>query len=344
MGELYLWNLLCCPETGEDLILSVYKKDKIGRIVSGVLCNSKGRIYPIIRGIPRFVGSEYYTGSFGYEWKKWPRTQFENENIGRSMANHTSKMFYEITGFSESELSGKVIADFGCGPGRFIDIARRAGAKIIGIDMSVAVESAFSNFKADFDVLIVQADILHPPFKKEAFDAAYSIGVLHHTPDPNAGMKAITSVVKNRGIVACCVYNRGGFYSFPSVYFFRKVMNIIKPIFNTKPALGYAYLSAYLIYPLLIKLRKLGLIGKAIAFLFQKYIFPCPLLPDVKWRLLDCFDAITPRFASTHTPDEVHAWFERCGYVDIMQMKFCSTSWSGKVNRTIGKNNSGFLR
>jgi len=35
---------------------------------------------------------------------------------------------------------------------------------------------------------VVQADLHRPPFALESFDFIYSIGVLHHLPDPEAGI------------------------------------------------------------------------------------------------------------------------------------------------------------
>ena len=42
---------------------------------------------------------------------------------------------------------------------------------------------AFDNIGRRENVHLVQADIFKPPFREGAFDHAYSIGVLHHTPD-----------------------------------------------------------------------------------------------------------------------------------------------------------------
>ena len=41
------------------------------------------------------------------------------------------------------------------------------------------------------NLLAIQGDALQLPFKDDVFDFAYSIGVLHHTPDPGLGIKNI---------------------------------------------------------------------------------------------------------------------------------------------------------
>ena len=59
-------------------------------------------------------------------------------------------------------------------------------------------------------VSIVQGDIYFPPFKDALFDAAYSLGVLHHLPDPSRGFHALARKVKNSGWFQVWVYGREG--------------------------------------------------------------------------------------------------------------------------------------
>ena len=84
-------DVLCCPRTGEALTLEVREAGSNDTIVSGVLA-AGARRYPIVRGVPRFVDEQAYASSFGYEWQRWPRVQFEANNVGRPMQGHTSRM------------------------------------------------------------------------------------------------------------------------------------------------------------------------------------------------------------------------------------------------------------
>ena len=114
-------TLLCDPITNEDLDLkdAVYQGDKIA---SGALISSASS-YPIIDGIPRFVSDEGYSDNFGYQWNRWARVQFEDQNIDQSKQGHTTRMFETSTGFTPATLRGKTVLDMGCGPGRFSDVA-----------------------------------------------------------------------------------------------------------------------------------------------------------------------------------------------------------------------------
>ena len=100
MNPLHL-RWLACPETQDPLKLEVHEATSHGCIKSGLLRSPAGRGYPIVRGIPRFVSQEHYSQSFGYEWTRWPRVQFESDNVGRPMAGHTTRMLETITSASD---------------------------------------------------------------------------------------------------------------------------------------------------------------------------------------------------------------------------------------------------
>jgi SAM-dependent methyltransferase len=102
------------------------------------------------------------------------------------------------------------VLDAGCGKGRHIFLAARFGARaVVGVDLSDAVDAAFSNTRNLENVHVVQADILNLPFKAP-FDLAYSIGVVHHLPVPKAGFLALARHVKPGGRISTWVYGREG--------------------------------------------------------------------------------------------------------------------------------------
>jgi SAM-dependent methyltransferase len=318
-------NLLRCPDTGESLTLDARITRDNGMVWTGHLVSESGRFYPIIRGVPRFVSRQDYSASFGWEWGRWPRVQFESENVGRPMAGHTTRMWERITGVGPDEdLSGQTIVDFGCGPGRFLDVVRRKGGTAVGIDLSDAVDAARNNFADDPDVLIVQADLLRPPFREASFDAGFSIGVLHHTPAPARGVAALSRLVKPAGQVSVCVYPKGDFYDYPSVLRFRKIHHALSGTFEYLPALLYSYIAAYVLAPLFRSLKNLGL-RRAVTHVEQNWLVSL-WLKDPQWRVLDTFDAITPRIATTHSEEEVSEWLVAAGCESVQRTPWCPTS------------------
>jgi len=304
-------SLLCDPETREDLTLTdaVYKGDEI---VSGTLVSAAHR-YPISHGIPRFVRNEGYSDNFGYQWNRWARVQFEDRNVGGPMQGHTTRMFQTITRFSAEMLRGKMVLDMGCGPGRFTDVAVTMGAKVVALDYSSAIDAAKANFAGkDADILFIQGDALHLPLKSNSVDFSFTIGVLHHTPAPATGVQEAYRVTRGGGQFAIRVYGAGGFYTYPTVRFWRAVFLALKPQFGHYPPLIYSYLFGTLGFGL-------GKIWRPLSYPLRA-VFPTAWLPDYRWTILDTFDAIATTHQSGHTPEEIEGWLRTAGYAEVRQV------------------------
>jgi SAM-dependent methyltransferase len=100
---------------------------------------------------------------------------------------------------------GKKVLDAGCGNGRFAYYAAKYGAEVWAIDLGPAVEVARHNTES-VNVHAVQADLHNPPFAFESFDFIYSIGVLHHLPDPEIAFRNLLRFLKPGGEVQIYLY------------------------------------------------------------------------------------------------------------------------------------------
>ena len=175
-----LKDILRCPNCSGILSMSNVEYTN-ERIISGRLtCNSCHQSFEIINGIPRFMPEEMYSSSFGFQWKTFYDVQIDVLNNTRE----SEETFLQKTRLTPQDVQGRILLDAGVGAGRFADVVSRWGCKkVVGVDLSEAVEAAFKNVGDRDNVDILQADILNLPFEKESFDIIYSIGVLHHTPD-----------------------------------------------------------------------------------------------------------------------------------------------------------------
>lgn len=320
-------DLLCSPENGRPLELETTTTGPHGIVESGVLAASSGERYPIVRGVPRFVADERYSDNFGYEWRRWPRLQFDDQNVGGAIERNSICKWERVVGLSGS-LEGQRIVEFGCGSGRFLDVVRRKGGMVAGIDLSLAVEAARENFRDDSRVLIVQGDIRRSPFREGAFDGGYTIGVLHHTPNPVEGLRQLARCVRKGGWVACSVYPKNSVYAFPSLTRWRRWHRWMAPRLGSWPALMYSVFSAYVLWWAYRIMAQLPVASAAARYLDREWL-PVAHVPDRRWRVLDTFDAITPAYASTHTSDEVRAWFKEVGCVDVRPTAWGETSFVG---------------
>ncbi len=322
MRNLFL-KYIIDPETGEDLKIESIREEN-GNVIEGFLVSKSNR-YPIVRGIPRFAGYEddkNYAKSFGYQWNKWSKIQFDSENIGKPMADYTLKMWDNIT--HTQDLNRSAIVDFGCGSGRFIEIIRNKNGIAIGFDLSNAVEAAGEIFANDPNVLICQADILKSPIRPNSVEGAFSIGVLHHTKDAEVGFKKMAECVRVGGWVAVSVYSPGGYYDNFFVNIYRKIFKSLWPVFGHYPPLIYTYATIYILRPLL----KVPILRTLIRPFFT--FFPFMNIPDTNWSILNTFDSITPSNQYTFTLYQVFQWFKSAGLRNIEPSNWAGSSLNAK--------------
>lgn len=136
--------------------------------------------------------------SFGYQW-----TQFAD----MVEANREHFLTY-IAPVEPSFFKGKVGLDAACGFGRHLYYAREFGARMVGLDFSDAIRSARRVLAGRPGASLVRGDIYRMPFRPESFDFVYSLGALHHLPDPEAGFQSLLPLVKKNGAVFIWVYSK----------------------------------------------------------------------------------------------------------------------------------------
>jgi SAM-dependent methyltransferase len=179
------------------------------QIMRGALVCGCGSRYPIVDSIPRLVArndgettafdglQERTRRSFGYQW-----TTFGD------MVERFREDFLGYTGMPPEFFRGKVGLDAGCGFGRHLYYAASMGAEMVGMDFSAAAVQAYRNVQSLAHADVVQGDIFRPPFRGQAFDFVYSIGVLHHLPDPERGFRSLLPLVKPGGAILIWVYSK----------------------------------------------------------------------------------------------------------------------------------------
>jgi SAM-dependent methyltransferase len=98
------------------------------------------------------------------------------------------------------------------GPGLGTDHAQiaRAGARAYAIDLTIGhLQSTRRRFALEGRVArLARADAERLPFGDASFDAVYSFGVLHHTPDTQAAVDEIRRVLRPGGFAVVGLYHR----------------------------------------------------------------------------------------------------------------------------------------
>ena len=153
----------------------------------------------------------------------------------------TSPIDYHLhlmrTALGAPPLSGLVL-DAGAGEG--IDLASvglTLGCRAVGVELSPGgIRATATRISTVPRARLVQGNILAMPFRSNAFDHAYSYGVVHHTIDPDGAVREIVRAVKPGGHVLIYVYEdferRGRSWQLAL-----KVVNAIRrPISRMSPA------------------------------------------------------------------------------------------------------------
>jgi SAM-dependent methyltransferase len=295
-------DILCDPVTGEELSRA------------GDSFRSVSAIYPIVRGIPRFVGSDQYVRSFSFEWNIHARTQLDVFRGGCS----SEEEFVAKTGFTAEELTGKLVLDAGIGAGRYADIASRWGADVVGIDLSYAVEAAYISFRDRPNVWIAQADISCLPFKPASFDVIFSIGVLHHTPDTKRYFMKLVPLLKPGGHIAVWVYPPEDSYLVRQKW--------VRFVNKIPPRMFYTWCCWFVPW---IQARAYTRIGGIIRKAFPHSGRGL----GTEWDILDTFDGYSPQYHGLHSPDEVIGWFREAGLENVRR----SSSWNTCIRGSLPK-------
>jgi SAM-dependent methyltransferase len=307
-------HYLACPQCHGDLtIRSVAKRSGAVLETAELACVDCHSTYPIIQHIPRFVSNANYASSFGHEWTIHAKTQYDDY----SKANVSETRFFEETGWPR-DLSGEIILEAGSGSGRFTEQAAKTNAFVVSFDYSYAVEANYASNGERENVLIVQADIYHMPFRPGFFDRVFCFGVLQHTPCVEKAFLALPPVLKSDGELVVDVYKKTfARTALQTKYYVRPLTR------HMEPARLYRRTKQWIdfIWPVSAVIRKIPRIGPTLNWRL--------LVPDYsregvrgealkEWAYLDVFDMLSPRYDSPQTVKTLRRWFEKAGMTGVI--------------------------
>jgi SAM-dependent methyltransferase len=285
-------------------------------------CSGCARTFPIVRGVPRFAEEqtevqERTAEAFGYEWTRYSELA----------ARYRQQFLDWLRPVDEKFFTDKMVLEGGCGKGRHTALAAEFGAKaIVSIDLSEAVDAAYANTRHLPNAHIVQGDLNMPPVKR-VFDYAFSIGVLHHLPDPERGFKALVSKLKPGGAISAWVYGREG-----NGWIVHVVTPIREHVTSHLPHMMLDTLSGLLTVPLfaatklLYRPTKNNAVGKALPY--GPYLSYIADFPFREQRSI-VFDHLVAPVAFYLTRGEFAAWFDRAHMKDVTIEHHNANSWRG---------------
>ena len=237
--------------------------------------------------------------SFGFEWTRFH--QLKSEKGFLEFISPIDKVFFKE----------KLVLDAGCGNGSYSYYSASYGAKVIAIDFSDSVYIAKENTK-DVNVQVVRADITHPPFKEGSFEYIFSIGVLHHLPEPETGFRQLVPLLKPGALISIWVYGRAKQWA--AVYFYEPIIKISHQLpHRLLYYLCYFPASIMEVTNCLYLLLKKNHLTKLASILPFKYYADYPF----SVKLNDSFDTFATPSARYYTEKEILDWFLGSNLSDI---------------------------
>lgn len=308
---------LRCPQSGQKLVLEdVEHRDD--QVHSGWLISEDGsRRYPIREFIPRFVPESNYADNFGWQWNTFRETQLDSHTGCPISADR----FWKATGWRPGDLTDSWVLDVGCGAGRFAEIALQAGARVVALDYSGAVDACYANLRHHRNLHVVQGDVYALPFARESFSFVYSFGVLQHTPDVARAFAALPVMASPGGRLCVDFYEK----SWATILVPRYWLRFFTKHYPRRRMFPTLQFLVPILLPISRLLGRTPVIGGGLRQIFPvaNYygILPLNEKQHLEWSLLDTFDWLSPQFDHPQRRDTVRRWLEDAGLQQVEVFK-----------------------
>jgi SAM-dependent methyltransferase len=348
-----LLQLLVDPITREPFSLEQPERDGTNEILRGSLRGTSGS-YPIVNGIPRFVGStelgqEQVAESFGYKWSI--RSGYEHPRVNE--LNEESELqrygLRTMEDFRRIFRERRRVLDAGCAAGHHSSLyvtPESHPTEWVGTDISSAIDMARERLGAIPGTNFVQADIHQLPYPDAAFDLVISRGVMHHTPSTIKAFESLVRVLEPGGEFIFFVYRKNGPIREFTDDHVRRVLAAMPPAvaweaLRPLTRLGEALSSIDAVVEVPEDVPYLGIPkGRhTVHMLIYNFIVKAFWKPGWSYdeNNLISFDWYHPTYAFRHTEDELRAWCIKSG----LTISHLDSRWAGFTVRAVKSGSSG---
>ena len=296
--------------------------------VGDALRDADGATFPLVGGIPRFCEVENYTSSFGRQWNKFRTTQIDSNG---TLDGPSARRLFAETGWKADDLAGANVLEVGSGAGRFSRVLlEHSKAVLHSVDYSTAVEANLDNNRAwnGERFHLAQASIYELPFPDGSFDKVLCLGVLQHTPDFEASVRALVGKARPGGEIVVDFYEIRGFWTkLHAKYLLRPITRRMSQ--ERLLAAIERHADKLIAASNFLDRLGLGVLKRFLPLADVKGTMPRDLPPAElrEWVVLDTFDMFSPAFDNPQRLKDVAAMFERAG---------AGVTFAGHVNHGSG--------
>lgn len=273
-----------------------------------------GHVFVMRAGIPRFVDDDSYASAFGKQWNRYRTTQLDSRSGLPISRDRLRRCLGEELW---DALRAVHVLECGCGAGRFTEVLVDRGARVTSIDLSSAVEANADNIPVGDNHRVAQADILRLPFRPQSYDVVLCLGVIQHTPSPEATIAALWEHVRPGGWLVIDHYGPAPTWYTRSAPLFRAVLRRLPPDLGIRATERLVRIFR----PVHLRARTRAsqiLVNRISPITHYDDVFPA-LSDDLKleWSLLDTHDSLTDWFKHRRTTEQIRGTLRDLGAVDI---------------------------
>jgi SAM-dependent methyltransferase len=200
----------------------------------------------------------------------------------------------EAAALSHDRIAPSPRVGAGCG-----GVALNAGATVVAVDYSTAVDACWANHRGHPRLPVIQADVYNLPFPPGEFDFVYCIGVLQHTPDVRGAFMALAPQLRVGGRLVVGVY--------PKIFW-----NLLWP--------------KYWLRPITKRMPPDRLFHFPVAN--DEHDFPLSRSQVREWAVLNTFDMFAPAHDSPQSASTLKRWIDEAGLDE---------AWVGRSGFLVGR-------
>jgi len=228
------------------------------------------------------------------------------------------------------DFRGKSVLEGGCGGGQHTSFMAPYAKTVTAVDLNT-VEIARERNKEFANVEFVEADIAAMKLGRN-FDAVLSVGVIHHTDNPDATVRNLIAHAKPGGRVVFWVYSKEG--NFLVEYGVEPLRKLFLRHLPRPALLALSKLITAALYPVVYSLYLLPL-----TFLPYHAYFKNFRRFDFDRNVLNVFDKVNAPQVQLISRGRAEGWRSFAEFASYVVTPYCGVSW--RVTGVLAGSSSG---